>query len=328
MSDIVAVFWDFEQFHYALARQQNGRPYGQPQPSIINVEAVMDHARSIGQVVHNEAYCNWRYMARYADKLQLEDTNFVHVWPTAPREPADVYPILYPRAKYYVERNEDITHVVLVGMDDDYLQLADDLRHLGCKLHAIGTGNLQDKEWQAACDDYRTYYDLKGTAAPTNGKQSRRPSDPVRHYLRVAAQQGVRMPPPRIMWIGIDIYATFLPNSGSFGSFNELDEACYQQLVEDVPESTMTEVKKIRQVLFKCFLFRPSEDGMISFQDKIKTLEDIEDCYFDLMLHRIANHLHEPVDYVVLSKALTGEPTYATRLENQHATLLAKTAGS
>jgi hypothetical protein len=126
------------------------------------------------------------------------------------------------------------------------------------------------------------------------------------------------MPPPQMMWIGIDIYAAFLRDFGQFSNFRELDEECYDQLRQDVPTATMTEVKKIRQVLFKCYLFRPSEDGQISFQENIKDLESIENCYFDLMLKRIANNLNEKVNYQALSLALTGAESSAERLENLH----------
>ncbi len=80
----------------------------------------------------------------------------------------------------------------------------------------------------------------------------------------------------------------------------------------------MTEVKKIRQVLFKCYLFQPSEDGLISFQENIKDLESIENCYFDLMLKRIANNLNEPTNYKALSLALTDSEDLAERLEQMH----------
>lgn len=137
----------------------------------------------------------------------------------------------------------------------------------------------------------------------------------VPFYLRVAAQQGVRMPAPEVMWVGVDIYASFLESNQSFESFSELDDECLHQLRQDLPKASLTDAKKIRQVLFKCYLFRPSEDNTIGFQDEIEGLEDIEDRYFKLMLARIGNNIKEPLDYLALSAALTGEEGYADRLE-------------
>jgi len=326
MSEIVAVFWNFEHLHYALMLEKHGqygmkKAIGRPQPKAVSVEAVMDYARSFGQVLHSEAFGNWHWMSRYAQALELEQTTLVHVFPQDQYKLADVFSVLVHRIKQYVEAHEDVTSIVLVGFNDDYTQLADDLKALGCNLHAVGADELKDKDWQSKCDDYVSYYDVPG--APHRPDQGRRtksgtPTEIAKYYLRVAAQQGVRMPLPEMMWIGIDIYASFLRDFGQFNNFRELDEECYDQLRQDVPTATMTEVKKIRQVLFKCYLFRPSEDGQISFQESIKDLESIENSYFDLMLKRIANNLNEQVNYQALSLALTGVEDSAKRLEVMH----------
>ncbi|CAH1001809.1 hypothetical protein LEM8419_02716 [Neolewinella maritima] len=141
------------------------------------------------------------------------------------------------------------------------------------------------------------------------------PEQIANFYLRVASQQGIRMPDPVIMWEGIDVYAGFLADDISFASFAEIDQECLRLLREDYPNLSMTEVKKVRQVLFKCFLFRPSVDDTIGFHDEIKGLEDIEDRYFQLMLARIGNNIQEPLDYTALSLALTGTPDQGDRLK-------------
>ncbi|MFK8164378.1 MAG: NYN domain-containing protein [Lewinella sp.] len=326
MSEIVAVFWDFEHLHYALMLEKHGqygmkKAIGRPQPKAISVEVVMDYARSHGQVLHSEAFANWHWMSRYAQALELEQTTLVQVFPQDQYKPTDVFNNLVYRVKQYVNLHEDVSSIVLVGLNDEYLQLADDLKALGCDLYAVGADELRDKKWQAKCDNYASFYDLPGAPArPEQGRKAKggTPGEIAKYYLRVAAQQGVRMPPPQMMWIGIDIYAAFLRDFGQFSNFRELDEECYDQLRQDVPGATMTEVKKIRQVLFKCYLFRPSEDGQISFQENIKDLESIENCYFELMLKRIANNLNEQVNYKALSLALTDSENSAERLERMH----------
>lgn len=328
MSDIVAVFWDFEHLHQALMLDKHGhaghkKANGRLQPKMVSVEAIMDYARSFGQVLANEAFGNWHWMSRYRQPLALEDTALFHVFPEDPYVPADVFPQMVARIKRFIQDNEDVTRVVLVGMDDDYVQLAEDLKALGCHVYGVGADSAKDEELRKACDEFKNYYDLPGAKRPTPNSGSR-VQDVPKYYLRIAAQQGVRMPPPKVMWIGIDIYASFLKDFGKFQSFKELDEECYDQLTQDLPGVTMTEVKKIRQVLFKCYLFRPSDDGLISFQENIRTLADIEDCYFELMLKRIANNLREPVDYKALSLALTGEGDSAERLEKMHAEMNGK----
>ena len=159
-------------------------------------------------------------------------------------------------------------------------------------------------------------YKLIDAVAGDDAEKEQPASDEVfaSRYLRVAGQQGIRMPDPLIMWEGIDVYAGFLADGTSFGSFGDIDEECLRQLREDFPKLSMTEVKKVRQVLFKCFLFRPSVDDTIGFHEEVRTLEDIEDRYFQLMLARVGNNLDGPLNYRALSLALTGSVDQANRL--------------
>ncbi|MBB4080609.1 hypothetical protein GGR28_003244 [Lewinella aquimaris] len=154
-----------------------------------------------------------------------------------------------------------------------------------------------------------------GTVEIPESTRQPAPEQLASFYLRVAGQQGIRMPDPVIMWEGIDVYAGFLADDISFASFSDIDHECLRLLREDFPKLSMTEVKKVRQVLFKCFLFRPSVDDTIGFHDEVTGLEDIEDRYFQLMLARIGNNLDEPLDYTALSLALTGNPDQADRLQ-------------
>jgi hypothetical protein len=326
MSDIIAVFWDFEHLHDAIMLQKHGKTglkkfNGRLQPVAVNVEVVMDYARSFGQVIHNEAFGNWQFFGRYGCLFVHEEAVLNQVFPEDYKLPADVFPALSRRVKTFMELHEDVNTVLFIGLDNDYVTLIEGLKGLGCRVYGVGAEQLNNKEFQGVCDKYIDYYEVEGSGdrpAPAPTEAATRGGDLSKYYLRVAAQQGVRMPPPKIMWIGIDIYASFIKDFEQFSSFKALDDECYDQLVQDISGATMTEVKKIRQVLFKCYLFRPSEDGKISFQENIKGLADIEDCYFDLMLRRIANNLQEDTDYVSLSMALTASPDSADRLKKMH----------
>ena len=160
-------------------------------------------------------------------------------------------------------------------------------------------------------------YRLLGSNGAVRGGSDDRvpaPEQLASRYLRIAGQQGIRMPDPVIMWEGIDVYAGFLADDISFASFSDIDQECLRLLREDFPRLSMTEVKKVRQVLFKCFLFRPSVDDTIGFHEEVTSLEDIEERYFQLMLARIGNNIDEPLDYTALSLALTGNADQADRL--------------
>lgn len=163
--------------------------------------------------------------------------------------------------------------------------------------------------------EYRLREDLELTEEQkANFERATDRQDQVPFYLRVAAQQGVRMPRPDIMWIGVDIYASFLIEDNHFPNFATLDDECLHQLQVDVPEASLTDAKKIRQVLFKCYIFRPSEDGSIGFHDSVQTLEDVENRYFSLMLARVGNNIKGPLDFEALSRALTDSEDSTDRL--------------
>ena len=154
-----------------------------------------------------------------------------------------------------------------------------------------------------------------------------RPSAPastastVRLYGRIAAQQGLRLPNPNIMWVGIEAYADLINVATGFSNFKELDQACLDELRKTFAGASMTDAKKVRQVLFKCFVFGPGTETKIGFREGLSGLSEIEDLYFDLMLRRIGLNAPQPIDFAALSTAITGEADQAKRLEEQFAQL-------
>ena len=145
----------------------------------------------------------------------------------------------------------------------------------------------------------------------------------VRLYGRIAAQQGLRLPDPTVMWVGIEVYADLIKRKDGFDNFKELDHACLEELRKTFPSASMTDAKKVRQVLFKCFVFGPGTDDKIGFREGLSELSEIEELYFDLMLQRIAANAPQPVDFPALSRAITGEADQAERLREQFATIAA-----
>ena len=156
---------------------------------------------------------------------------------------------------------------------------------------------------------------------PADDREDQRVRSLVALYCRISAQQGLRLPDAEVMWVGVDIYSSFVNDPKGFGSFRELDEECLLQLRQDIPGATITDAKKVRQVLFKCYLFSPGTNDKIGFREDIKTLDDVERLYFDLILHRIARHAPQPLNYPALSLAVTGDVSSAERLSRQHQAL-------
>lgn len=137
-------------------------------------------------------------------------------------------------------------------------------------------------------------------------------------YGRLAAQQGLRLPHPSLMWVGIDIYAAIIDDGESFSDFAALDEECLLQLRKEFDEAGMTDARKIRQILFKCYIFSPSNGHRIEFRDEVKTLEDVEDRYFSLLADRVAANVNGPVNWVAMSRAFTGEVGHGERMKSRY----------
>ncbi|NJC25238.1 hypothetical protein [Neolewinella antarctica] len=136
----------------------------------------------------------------------------------------------------------------------------------------------------------------------------------VTQYNHISAREGLRLPEAKLMWLGVDIYAAFLSDPTGFANFKELDEECLTQLKRDISGASMTDAKKVRQVLFKCFLFSPGTGEKIGFQKDIKTLPQVEDLYFNLIINRVARKVKGLVNFKALSLTATGESKYSKRL--------------
>ena len=72
----VALYWDFENLHAALAEAKFGEGFYakpdarfKPQEPLIDVQAIVELGSSFGSIAINRAYCNWQFYGRYRDAL-------------------------------------------------------------------------------------------------------------------------------------------------------------------------------------------------------------------------------------------------------------------
>jgi hypothetical protein len=80
-------------------------------------------------------------------------------------------------------RLPDLTHVVIVGGDSDYIALAQRCKRLGRYVVGIGVAGASSKSLAAACDEFVTYDALPGiptaAQAPAPKRSGRRTSAPA-----------------------------------------------------------------------------------------------------------------------------------------------------
>jgi uncharacterized LabA/DUF88 family protein len=132
----------------------------------VDVGAVIDFASSFGTLVLTRAYADWSAAvnAEYRGQLVGRAVDLVQLFPAAAyaKNGADIR--LAVDAVEDLFRLPDLTHVVIVAGDSDYIALAQRCKRLGRYVVGIGVAGSTSKALAAACDDFVTYDDLPGIA--------------------------------------------------------------------------------------------------------------------------------------------------------------------
>ena len=144
----------------------------------VDVGAIIDFASSFGTLVLTKAYADWSadVNAEYRGQLVGRAVDLVQLFPAAAygKNGADIR--LAVDAVEDMFRLPDLTHVVIVAGDSDYIALAQRCKRLGRYVVGIGITGSISKSLTAACDEFVTYDALPGvpTVAPAPAKKTRR----------------------------------------------------------------------------------------------------------------------------------------------------------
>jgi uncharacterized LabA/DUF88 family protein len=187
----VAVYLDFDNIVISRYDQVHGRNAFQKdktagfhkQPgrlteATVDVGAIIDFASSFGTLVLTKAYADWSadVNADYRGQLVGRAVDLVQLFPAAAyaKNGADIR--LAVDAVEDMFRLPDLTHVVIVAGDSDYIALAQRCKRLGRYVVGIGITGSISKSLTAACDEFVTYDALPGvpTVAATPPKKARR----------------------------------------------------------------------------------------------------------------------------------------------------------
>lgn len=190
----VAVYFDFDNIVISRYEQVHGRntfhrdkakglDKQRLQLATVDIGAIIDFASSFGTLVLTRAYADWSadVNAGYHGQLVGRAVDLVQLFPTAAygKNGADIR--LAVDAVEDMFRLPDLTHVVIVGGDSDYIALAQRCRRLGRYVVGIGVAGASSQSLAAACDEFVTYDALPGipsigTPAPVTKKRGRRTS--------------------------------------------------------------------------------------------------------------------------------------------------------
>ncbi|MEO7348502.1 MAG: NYN domain-containing protein [Terrimesophilobacter sp.] len=130
----------------------------------VDLGAILDYASSFGTVAISRAYADWSVPmnANYKDQLVGRAVDLVQMFPTVQsmkngadiRMSVDVVEDLF--------RLPEITHVVIVSGDSDFIALAQRCRRLGRYIVGIGVAGGTSRALNAACNEYKDYDGLPG----------------------------------------------------------------------------------------------------------------------------------------------------------------------
>lgn len=195
LSPRVAVYLDFDNIvmswydrvhgknSYSRDRQKIATDAANPEiaerlaAATIDVGAIIDYATSFGTLVLTRAYADWSapVNAEYRSQLVARAVDLVQLFPAAAyaKNGADIR--LAVDAVEDMFRLPDLTHVVIVAGDSDYVPLAQRCRRLGRFVVGVGVAGSTAKSLAAACDQFDSYDALPGVAAPSSGKKDAEP---------------------------------------------------------------------------------------------------------------------------------------------------------
>lgn len=146
----------------------------------VDLGAIIDYASSFGTVAFTRAYADWSVPANAAYKRQLTDraVDLVQLFATSgTKNGADIR--LSIDAVDDLFQHADITHVVVVGGDSDYIALAQRCKQLGRFVVGIGVAGSTSRALVAACDDFSSYGDLPGVSDDAASDTAETDPEPV-----------------------------------------------------------------------------------------------------------------------------------------------------
>lgn len=156
----VAVYLDFD--NVVISRREQSNRDGVD--SSVDLDAILDFASSFGTVATSRAYADWSRAenAAYQQQLVRRAVFLVQMFTTSGKikNGADIR--LAIDVVEDLSLFPDITHVVVVAGDSDYIPLAQHVKRYGRYMVGIGVAGSISKNLASACDEYWDYDNLPG----------------------------------------------------------------------------------------------------------------------------------------------------------------------
>jgi uncharacterized protein (TIGR00288 family) len=154
--------------------RQSGQLAGSKEPidiklaaARVDIGAIIDFAASFGSVSLSRAYSDWSVPANASYKTELieRSLHLVQLFnASGVKNGADIR--LAVDAVEDLMRHPEITHVVLVAGDSDFVPLAQSCKQLGRYVVGIGVAGSTSRALVSACNEFIDYAHLPGVTQP------------------------------------------------------------------------------------------------------------------------------------------------------------------
>ncbi|GAA1808098.1 NYN domain-containing protein [Agromyces neolithicus] len=159
----------------------------------VDIDAVLDFAATFGTIAIARAYADWSTPVNASYRGQLIDraVDLVQLFPlSATKNGADIR--LSVDAVEDMFRIDDLSHLVIVAGDSDYVALAQKARRLGRYVVGIGVAGGTSRALTAACDEYADYDALLSTDARVEDDEAASESAPAPAPEAAKGRRGAR----------------------------------------------------------------------------------------------------------------------------------------
>ncbi|GAA5029378.1 NYN domain-containing protein [Microbacterium fluvii] len=211
----------------------------------VDVGAIIDYAASFGTLVLTRAYADWSQPvnADYRSQLVARAVDLVQLFPAAAyaKNGADIRLAVDTVEDMF--RLPDLTHVVIVAGDSDYVPLAQRCKRLGRVVVGVGVAGSTAKSLAAACDEFTAYDTLPGVprpetkkadaSAPATRSRRKKPQDPAAGLL----ERAIRLETERAdeEWVHLSAVKNLLKRMDPSFSEKEQGHRAFSDFVKAYP---------------------------------------------------------------------------------------------
>ncbi len=173
----VAIYIDFD--NVIISRASQVKETGAS--ATVAIDVLLDFATRYGRLTISRAYADWsvKKNADYQAQLVARAVELVQLFPaTRTKNGADIRLAVDAIEDLYL--HDDLTHVVIVAGDSDFVPLAQRARRLGRVVLGVGVAGSISKTLASACDVYVDYDELLDNRQTLEAEAEKEDAKPAR----------------------------------------------------------------------------------------------------------------------------------------------------